>query len=393
MCSVKYVGMAVHKATAVIVVLNALGHFQKQVIIKTKAEAIREFIKSEGGTLHVIFEEGTQSAWLYELIKPSVAEVSVCDVRRHKSGRKGNHADAIDAEQLANLLRLGAVTSVYKGDTRQRQLKELARAYENLVSDATRARNRLKAIYRARGIDCDGQDVYRPAQREKWLEKLTESAARFRAQGLLIELETIQKLRQEARVELIRQSKQHPDYQLLIKTPSFGPLRVAQLLAWVGTPHRFRTKRQFWPYCGLAVMTHSTAQYNIVNERVEKRRKATATRGLNRNHCPTLKRVFKGAAVRALSCEPFKAYYQERLEKGIRPEMARLSLARKLAATVLAIWQRREVFDPTKVASILRLNPDQECHGCQVKTKLRCAIAGAICTTGRGRVSRGLSWL
>ena len=148
---------------------------------------------------------------------------------------------------------------------------------------------------------------------------------------------------------MIKQSRQHPDYQLLLKTPGFGPVRVAQLLAWVGSPHRFRTKRQFWPYCGLAVITHSTAQYKIVNERIEKQRKATATRGLNRNHCPTLKSLFKGAARRALSCEPFKAYYQARLEKGIRPEMARLSLARKLAATVLAIWQRQEVFDPTRV--------------------------------------------
>ena len=113
-----------------IVILNAFGHFLKQVIIKTKAEAVREFIKTECGTLHVIFEEGTQSAWLYALIKPLVAEVAVCDVRKHKSGRQSNHADAIDAEQLANLLRLGTVTSVYKGDTQQRQLKELARAYE-----------------------------------------------------------------------------------------------------------------------------------------------------------------------------------------------------------------------------------------------------------------------
>jgi transposase len=350
MNQLKYVGMDVHKATTVIVILNALGHFQKQVIIKTKAEAIREFIKSECGTLRVIFEEGTQSAWLYELIKPLVAEVAVCDVRQHKTRRRGKHADAIDAEQLANLLRLGAVKSIYKGDTQQRQLKELGRAYENLVEDATRASNRLKAIYRARGIDCEGREIYKFSQREKWLEKLTEPASRFRAQQLLIELETIQKLRKEAKMELIRQSKKHPDYQLLIKTPGLGPLRVGQLLAWVGTPHRFRTKRQFWPYCGLAVTTHSTAQYKIVEGRIEKQRKATATRGLNRNHCPTLKRVFKGAAMRALSCEPFKAYYQGLLDEGRRPEMARLSLARKLAATVLAIWQRQEVFDPTRVA-------------------------------------------
>jgi transposase len=240
-------------------------------------------------------------------------------------------------------------SEVYKGDARQRQIKELARAYDNLVQDATRTKNRLKALYRARGINCDGHNIYKTSQREQWLERLTDSAARFRARSLFVELEAIQNLRQEARLELIKQSRQHSDYQLLLKIPGFGPVRVSQLLAWVGTPHRFRTKRQFLPYCGLAVRTHSTAEYKIVGERIEKRRKAAATRGLNHNHCPPLKLVFKAAAMRALSCDPYKAYYQSSIEEGRRPEMARLSLARKLAATVLALWQRHEIFDSSKV--------------------------------------------
>jgi transposase len=344
----KYVGMDVHKSTIVIIVLNAIGQFEMQAIIKTETEAVREFFRKLDGTVHVIFEEGTQSAWLYELIKPLVAEVVVCDMRKHKS--RGNHADATDAEQLARLLRLGNVTSVYKGDRQQRQLKELARNYENLVSDATRASNRLKSLYRARGINCDGREIYKPSQREKWLAKLTEEAARFRAQSLLEQLETIQNLRKAARVELIKQARKHPDYRLLLTVPGIGPVRVAQLLAWVGVPHRFRTKHQFWPYCGLAVVTHSTAQYVIESGRIEKRRKATVTRGLNRNHSPMLKQVFKGAAQRALSCEPYQVYYQGLLDQGRRPEMARLTLARKLAAVVLAIWQNQEEFDATKVA-------------------------------------------
>jgi transposase len=345
--SLKYVGMDVHKSTIVIIVLNALGKFEMQAIIKTETEAVREFFRKLDGTVHVIFEEGTQSAWLYKLIKPLVAEVVVCDMRKHKS--RGKHSDATDAEHLAQLLRLGNVTSVYKGDGQQRQLKELARNYENLISDATRASNRLKSLYRARGINCDGREIYKPSQGEKWLAKLTEPAARFRAQSLLEQLETIQGLRKAARVELIKQARKHSDYQLLLTVPGIGPVRAAQLLAWIGVPPRFRTKRQLWPYCGLAVVTHSTAQYVIENGRIEKRRKATGARGLNHNHSPTLKEIFKGAALRALSCEPYKAYYQGLLDQGRRPEMARLTLARKLAATVLTIWQRREEFDASKV--------------------------------------------
>jgi transposase len=344
----KYVGMDVHKSTTVIIVLNAQGKFEMQAVIKTETGAFREFFSKLAGTVKVIFEEGTQSAWLYQLIKPLVAEVVVCDVRKHK--QSGNHADKIDAENLAHLLRLGNVTSVYKGDTQQRRLKELARNYENLVSDTTRAINRLKAIYRARAIDCAGREIFNLERREKWLAKLNDPAARFRAHSLLEQLDTIQRLRKAAKLELIKQASKHPDYSRLLKVPAFGPVRVAQLLARVGVPHRFRTKHQFWPYCGLAVVTHSTAEYAIEEGRIQKRRKAIFTRGLNRNHCPTLKMVFKGAAQLALSREPYQAYYQGLLDKGRRPEMARLTLARKLAATVLVIWQRQEEFDATKIA-------------------------------------------
>src|SRR5262249_16886873 len=121
----KYVGMDVHQSTLVIIVLNAIGQFEMQAIIKPETEAVREFFRKLAGTVQVIFEAGTQSAWLYELINPLVAEVVVCEMRKHKS--RGNHADATDAEQLAQLLRVGNVTSVYKGDQQQRQLKELAR--------------------------------------------------------------------------------------------------------------------------------------------------------------------------------------------------------------------------------------------------------------------------
>ncbi|MGI9165691.1 MAG: transposase [Pyrinomonadaceae bacterium] len=76
--------------------------------------------------------------------------------------------------------------------------------------------------------------------------------------------------------------------------PRLGALSVAQLLAVVGTPHRFRTKRQFWTYVGLAVVTRSTADQEVVNGVLRRSRRPVATRGLNRNHNHLLKRVFNG---------------------------------------------------------------------------------------------------
>src|SRR4030095_8906128 len=100
-----------------------------------------------------IFEEGTHSAWLHKLIKPLVASVTVCDPRHNKLIEDGNKSDDDDAETLAQLLRIGAGKGGYKGDDKRQELKELGRAYENLVEDTTRAKNRLQAIFRGRGID------------------------------------------------------------------------------------------------------------------------------------------------------------------------------------------------------------------------------------------------
>ena len=107
--------------------------------------------------------------------------------------------------------------------------------------------------------------------------------------------------------------------------PGLGAVRVAQLLAIVGTPQRFRTKRQFWPYCGFAVCTRSSADYQIAAGQIVKQRKKVATRGLNRNHHPRLKQVLKGAALTALRQAPIKAWYERQLARGAKAEMARLS--------------------------------------------------------------------
>jgi hypothetical protein len=75
------------------------------------------------------------------------------------------------------------------------------------------------------------------------------------------------------------------------------------------------------------------------------------TRGLSRKRHPRLKAVFKGAAttvIAQLADDPLHADYQRMLKSGIRPTMAKLTLARKIAATVLSMWKHQEVYDPKR---------------------------------------------
>ena len=148
---------------------------------------------------------------------------------------------------------------------------------------------------------------------------------------------------------MLREARRSPAFKVLLPVPVLGPIRVAQIIATVGSPFRFRSKRQFWTYCGLAVVTRSSDDYRIKDGRLERRSRSVATRGLNQNYRRRLKRVFKAAALDGVSREPFRSQYQRLTVKGTRSELARLTLARKIAAVALAVWKKGEQFDELKL--------------------------------------------
>jgi len=149
MTSTKYIGMDVHKESISIAVMNAAGKLVMECVIETKASTILQFIHGLRGDLHVTFEEGTWAAWLYDLLKPHVTEVVVCNPRKNALLKDGSKSDRIDARKLAEQLYMNRIKSVYHGEHGLRTLKELARSYLTITKDLTRVMNRLKALYRS----------------------------------------------------------------------------------------------------------------------------------------------------------------------------------------------------------------------------------------------------
>lgn len=339
-----YVGMDVHQASIVIVVLNGAGKVVETSSLQTGASAVRSYLQRLKGKVFVTFEEGTQAQWLYDVVQPLVTQVIVCDPRQNRLLASGNKSDRIDAQKLAELLRNGSLKAVDHQDHGVRVLKELVRNYECLVQDTTRVMSRLKAIYRGKAIACKGHEIYRQNQKKKWLRKLTEPGTKARAESLYEQLAAVRPLRQKAKLAMLREARRQAAYNWLLSVPRLGPISVAQLLAIVGTPHRFRSKRQFWTYVGLAVVTRTTSDQEVVNGVLRRSRRAVATRGLNRNHNHLLKRVFKTAATSACHSGPFAAAYEVRVQRGMDPALARLTIARMMAAITLRLWKRGELF-------------------------------------------------
>lgn len=345
MTSVKYIGMDVHTESISICVRNSLGKIVMECVIETKASTILQFFDGLRGDLRVVFEEGTWATWLYDLLKPHVTEALVCNTRKN-AARQGSKSDRIDARKLAEQLYMNNVKSVYRGERGLRTMKELARSYLTITKDVTRVMNRLKALYRSWAIPCAGMEVYAPRYRAEWLAKISEAGVRRRAEHYYQQLDVMRLLRQEVRRDLLVEAKKHKAWKLLRHIPGIGPIRAAILIAVMQTPHRFRTKRQLWNYSGLGLETYDSAQYHTAAGQLERSKKPATVRGLNKDHNHDLKDIFKGAATRVSGSRgPLRDFYENLLAKGRKPTMARLTLARKIAAITLIVWKKEVRFD------------------------------------------------
>jgi len=145
---------------------------------------------------------------------------------------------------------------------------------------------------------------------------------------------------------LLIESRKHNATKSLRQIPSIGLIRATLLHALSQTPDRFRSKRQLWSYSGVSLETSNNAEYRVVHGQLKRSRKVLAIRGATKHHNRDLKNIFKGAAIRAAAViGPFQEFYAALVARGMKPPMARLTLARKIAAITLLVWKKRVRFD------------------------------------------------
>ena len=341
----RYLGLDVHAASCTLAVISQTGKRLKDFPVETNGQALVEAIRMIPGRKHLVFEEGLQSAWLYETLSPHVDETVVAGLTESR----GPKSDKRDAYGLAEKLRVGNLEKhVFKAPRQFTRLRELSRIHMTLVGDVVRAQARIKSLYRSRGILVSGMNVYGVRPREGWQKQLC-SSAQTRATRLYDHLDFLLEQKKQAEADLLREAKKHPIVRILETAPGFGPIRAARLVPIVVTPHRFRTKRQFWSYCGLGIVTRSSSDWVQTADGGWIKARVAQTRGLSRQYNHVLKSIFKGAATTVITQrnkDPIHARYQRLLDGGTKPTLAKLSLARMIAAAVLRMWKDEEEYDP-----------------------------------------------
>lgn len=343
----KYIGLDVHGASTTMVVLDEKGKMVQESVFQTTAAELRACVSSIRGLKDLTFEEGTMSAWLYGLLRPLVSRLIVCDPGENRLVYRETKNDRKDAHHLAELLRGGYLKPVFHDTHPMEELRSVLRTYLQVTEDQVRSKNRLKALYRSRGIRT-GAGVYQEHLRKEHLSRFDRALDQERALYLYEQIDFFKGQKERLRKEMVLRAKRDKSFKILTSIPGLGSIQASKVLGIGVTPERFRTKRPFWKYSGLSVVKRSSSDWAEGAGGLELRRHEQV-RGLNHHRNGVLKEVFKQAALKAIEKEPFRAFYQRLIDRGLDASIARVTVARKLTAITLAIWKKGEPFDANRI--------------------------------------------
>jgi hypothetical protein len=99
----------VHKTSISAAVLDGEGKLVMQSVLATQAAAILDFLRGLRGTLHLTFEEGTHAAWLYDRLRPHVAQLSTT---RSCADCKPPRGQRVHAQQFGQLSSIDLIALV-----------------------------------------------------------------------------------------------------------------------------------------------------------------------------------------------------------------------------------------------------------------------------------------
>ncbi len=169
---------------------------------------------------------------MYEIVKPLVAEVIVCNPRRNKLLAVGNKADRVDAQKLAELLRCGQLKPVYHGTPGVRVLKELVHSYDAGerydAGDESGEGDLSGTSDRLRGAGC-----VLPAEPGAMVGEVDRAGSAAAGRVSLPATGHVRRLRREAKKAMLKESGRHPAYA--IETDSGAGALDAQILAKVAS--------------------------------------------------------------------------------------------------------------------------------------------------------------
>jgi transposase len=320
-----HVGIDLHRTTVVLAAVNDVGEAMNPITIPcSDSVAILDAVKALGAFRAVIEASGTYR-WLYDLLRPHGAILLAHPLRLRAMIQRRTKTDKLDAQLLANLLRINQIPLAYIPPEPYQQLRDLTRGRARLGRHLSEVKIQLRALLARQNRESPYRTPFGP-----------RGLGWFRGQDFgpienLVRDELLERFRHYAkqmvlfdqRLEEMRQA--FPQVAALTDIRGIGLYSALLIVAEIGETERFRTAKQVGAYTGLTSRVHQSGGHNYQGS-------------ITRQGSPWLRWVLVQAAMKAVRGDDaaLENFYR-RIRKRSSAKIARVAAARKLAEIC---WKR-----------------------------------------------------
>jgi len=248
----QFVGIDLHRRRSVIVRQTAEGESLGWVRIVNDPVELALRIEEAGPDPEVVLEATYGWYWAVDVLREAGAVVHLA----HPLGVKGFRYrrvknDVRDAEDLADLLRMGRLPQAWIAPPQVRELRELVRYRAKLVAIRSGLKAQVHAVLAKNGLGVALSDLFGPAGRA-FLDRCVLPGPYAARIGSL--LEVIDHLdREEGRFAALVAARLGADagYRAIQAIPGVGPTFAAVFVAEIGDVHRFSGPDALCSWAGL----------------------------------------------------------------------------------------------------------------------------------------------
>lgn len=243
--------------------------------------------------------------------------------------------DRADSERIADLLRVNLLPECHMASEEIRELRRILRYRSLIVRTAVKMKNKISGLLMEVGAQYNKKHLHGRRYFEELLERVEDvppsviELLRLSRAGLDmfqgVQKRLIETLRNN---ELIRERVEH-----LMTIPAIGEITALTWVVEIGEVNRFRTIPQAVSCCGLCSAQRESAGKSERGPISKKRNK----------HLQTV--LIEAAKLAPRWDARMALVYEKELKQGNRNSVT-LSVARKLAAYMLAVEKRHTGFEP-----------------------------------------------
>jgi transposase len=319
-----HIGIDLHRRTLVMAAIKDDGEVIDPLRIDCQdTAAIVEAVEDFKPFRAVIEASGTYR-WLYDLLSPHGTVLLAHPLRLRAMIQRRAKTDKLDAQLLANLLRIGQVPLAYVPPKNYQQLRELTRCRARLIRGQAKAKTNLRALLARQNRGAPYKMPFGP-RGLAWFRKQDfgpiENLVRDQ---LLAHLEHYAEHVAVLDREMEQVRNDFPQVEALLDIYGVGIFSALVIIAELGEVERFRTAKQVGAYAGLTCRVHQSGSHCYHGS-------------ITHQGSPWLRWVLVQVAMHVVREDVALRNFYTRIRKRSSAKIARVATARKLAEIC---WKR-----------------------------------------------------